>query len=424
MKRFLNSIRANRLWFGPIIVALSWASPSIAAPPKNAAAIERQFHAWLDSDIWPIASRSGVSRATFDVALAGVRLNWSLPDLVPPGAKPQTPKQHSQAEFRAPQAYFSERTLGAVIAGGRRRLGELGSTLADLERRYGVPGRILLAIWGRESGFGSAKIPYNAFEVLGTKAFMATRKDMFRDELVAALVMAQNSHVSISAMKSSWAGALGQPQFMPTSYLQHAADGDGDGKADIWNSRADTLASIANYLARHGWVASRDWGFEVRVPAAVSCALEGPDRGRTISQWAAMGVERVNGRPFPANEAASEGFLLFPAGRHGPAFVVTPNFYVLKDYNESDLYALFIGHAADRIQYGGKAFQGDWQAIGSMFRSDIAALQRLLEREGYDVGGADGFPGFRTRRSIGEWQAGQGVSPTCFPSAEILGRLK
>lgn len=407
-----------------LLLALSGATPAIAAPPANAAAIERQFRGWLDSDIWPMARKRGVSRPTFDAALSGVRLNWSLPDLVPPGTKPQTPRQHSQAEFRAPAAYFSENTVGSVVAGGRRRLGELGATLAALERRFGVPGRILLAIWGRESGFGSAKIPYNAFEVLGTKAFMATRKDMFRDELVAALVMAQNSHVAIPAMKSSWAGALGQPQFMPSSYLEHAADGDGDGRADIWGSRADTLASIANYLARHGWVAGRDWGFEVTVPASLSCALEGPDRGRPISQWAAAGVERVNGRPFPANEAASEGFLLFPAGRHGPAFVVTPNFHVLKDYNESDLYALFIGHSADRIQYGGKPFVGDWEPVGAMFRSDIAALQRLLEREGYDVGGADGFPGFRTRRSIGEWQAKQGLAPTCFPSAAILGRLK
>ncbi len=177
----------------------------------------------------------------------------------------------------------------------------------------------------------------------------------------------------------------------------------------------DVLASIASYLVDYGWVKGRDWGFEVTVPDSVSCALEGPDRGKRISDWAAMGIARVNGKPFPANEARAEGFLLMPAGRSGPAFIVTPNFYVLKEYNESDLYALFIGHGADRIAYGDKTFAGRWGKVGGLYRSDIAALQRALEKKGYDVGGADGLPGFRTRRSIGDWQAKNGRAPTCFP---------
>ncbi len=189
---------------------------------------------------------------------------------------------------------------------------------------------------------------------------MSTRKDMFTGELVAALEMAQHAGVPLSRMRSSWAGALGQPQFLPTSYIKYAADGDGDGKADIWQSDADTLASMANYLQQSGWVAGRDWGFEVAVPQGVSCALEGPDRGKTVAQWSAMGIERVNGKPFPASEMGKEAFLLMPAGRFGPAFIVTPNFYVLKEYNESDLYALFIGNAADRIAFGGGAFAGRW----------------------------------------------------------------
>ncbi|MCO0638151.1 lytic murein transglycosylase, partial [Lutimaribacter sp. EGI FJ00014] len=203
----------------------------------------------------------------------------------------------------------------------------------------------VLAIWGRESGFGSAKIPYNAFEVLGTKAFLATRKEMFREEVLAALEMVEKRGVGPETMRSSWAGAMGQPQFLPTSYLKYADDGDGDGRADIWNSVPDTLASIANYLASHGWVRGRDWGFEVTVPANVSCAEEGPDRGRRIAEWAAMGIARVGGKAFPAHEMQGEGYLMMPAGRLGPAFIVTPNFYRLKDYNESDLYALFVGHA-------------------------------------------------------------------------------
>ena len=282
----------------------------------------------------------------------------------------------------------------------------------------------MLAIWGRESGFGTAKIPYDAFEVLGTKALMATRKAMFRTEVLAALEMIERGLVDRRAMKSSWAGALGQPQFLPTSFLKHAVDFDGDGRADIWNSAPDTLASIANYLVDYGWVKGRGWGFEVTVPAGVSCALEGPDRGRRISDWAALGIARVNGEPFPAKEVRAEGFLLMPAGRNGPAFIVTPNFYVLKEYNESDLYALFIGHSADRIAHGDKSFAAGWGKVDGLYRSDIAALQRGLEKLGYDVGSADGLPGFKTRRSIGDWQARSGHAPTCFPDREMVEALR
>ncbi len=406
-----------------LLVALVFAGvhPALA---QDRAAVERQFQSWLKSDIWPKASARGVSADSFNAALAGVTLNWKLPDLAPPGTRPETPKQQHQAEFRSPAGYFSEKTLGGVIAGGRSRLEKHRTLLARIERETGVPGRFLLAIWGRESGFGRAKIPYDAFEVLGTKAFMSTRKDMFEAELIAALVMVERSHVEARAMKSSWAGALGQPQFLPTSYLEHAADGDGDGRADIWNSEADTLASIANYLKHSGWVAGRDWGFEVTVPAAISCALEGPDRGKSIAEWVKLGVERVSGRPFPDHELRAEGYLLMPAGRFGPAFIVTPNFYVIKKYNESDLYALFVGHAGDRIEYGGRPFDGAWRRLERLYRSDIAVMQRRLEALGRDVGGADGLPGFKTRREIGRWQAENGSAPTCFPTAEILRTLK
>lgn len=394
------------------------------AQPANAAAVEKQFRGWLEADIWPRAAKLGVKRPTFEAALSSVKLNWKLPDLVPPGAKPQTPKKQSQAEFRSPAGYFAEKNVSAVVAGGRSRLKELAPALARIERAHGVPGRILLSIWGRESGFGAAKIPYDAFEVLATKGFMSTRRQMFTDELVAALVMAERGHVAPSQMKGSWAGALGQPQFMPTSYLEHAADGDGDGFADIWKSRADTLASIANYLRNKGWIPGRDWGFEVTVPASVSCSLEGPDRGRPVRDWAAMGIARVSGKPFPAAELGKEAYLLMPAGRHGPAFVVTPNFYVLKAYNESDNYALFVGHAADRIQFGGSAFSAAWGDVGSMYRSDVASMQRALEKQGYDVGGADGLPGFKTRRSIGEWQQKNRMAPTCYPRPEVISAIR
>jgi lytic murein transglycosylase len=392
--------------------------------PVAAAGVNDQFRTWLEEDLWPEAKASGVSKKTFDAAFAGVKPNLELPDLVLPGEKPKTPKKQHQAEFGSPGNYFAEKTIGAVSAGGRARAGKYGKTLAAIEKRYGVPGGVVLAIWGRESGFGAAKIPYDAFEVLGTKAFLATRKEMFRTEVIAALVMLQKERVTRKMMKSSWAGALGQPQFLPTSFLKHGVDFDGDGVIDIWNSTPDTLASIANYLVDYGWVKGRDWGFEVTVPDNVSCALEGPDQGKRIAEWAALGIERVGGKPFPKSELKAEGFLLMPAGRNGPAFIVTPNFYVLKEYNESDLYALFIGLGADRIAGGDKRFAGSWGKVGGLYRSDIAVMQRGLEKIGYDVGSADGLPGFKTRRSIGDWQAKNGRAPTCFPDTEIVEALR
>ena len=403
---------------------LSVAMICMALVPASAQhAIEKQFQQWLSSDLWPEARARGIDERVFQQAFAGVKPNLKLPDLVLPGKSAPTGSEgQHQAEFRPPAAYFEP--IGGIVSGGRARLKQYGAVLDAVEKRFGVPKGIVLAIWGRESGFGGAKIPHNVFEVLGTKAFLATRKAMFREEVLAALEMVQKRGVSPQAMRSSWAGALGQPQFMPTSYLKYAVDFDGDGKADIWNSVPDTLASIANYLAAHGWQKGRDWGFEINLPAHLSCMLEGPDQGRRIADWTAMGVTRVSGKPFPQHEMAGEGYLVLPAGRHGPAFLVTPNFYRLKDYNESDLYALFVGHAADRIVYGDIRFVTPWGKVEGFSRAQVAAMQKRLEQLGHDVGGADGLVGFKTRRSIGLWQERAGHAPTCYPDSALVRQIR
>ncbi len=407
---------------GALCVGLAVSALRVA--PASAADINALFHQWLDNDLWPEAHKAGVSEATFNAAFSGVTPNLKLPGLVMPGEKPKPPEIQHQAEFREPSAYFAPNILDAVVAGGRARAKTYASALGQIEKTYGVPPGIVLAVWGRESGFGTASLPYDAIQVLGTKAFMSLRKETFRPEIVAALVMIERGDVTPRGMKSSWAGALGQPQFEPTSYLKYAVDFDGDGRADIWNSDVDSLASIAHYLAAHGWVRGRDWGFEVTLPESMSCALEGPDRGKKISDWEAMGITRVGGKAFPAHEEREVGFLMMPAGRYGPAFLATPNFYVLKDYNTSDLYALFVGHAADRIMYGDIQFTAPWRQLDNVSRGDIAAMQAALEKAGYDVGGADGLPGFKTRRAIGDWQAKHGMAPTCFPDAGLAKALR
>lgn len=417
--------RTPRACLGAVLGALLSVMLMLSQPAfaQNKAAIEQQFQGWLESTVWPRARAKGVSRATFTRAFDGITLNWSLPELVPPGSR-TAPKDQKQAEFGAPARYFRASRLEGDVTAGKRMARRHAKALAMAEAATGVPGRIILGVWGRESGYGQVPIRHNAFEVLGTKGFMSTRPEFFTTELVAALQIVERGLAPKGTLRSSWAGALGQPQFLPTSFLKYARDGTGDGRADIWGSETDTIVSIATYLAGHGWVSGRDWGFEVRVPKDVSCALEGPDQARRISDWAAMGITRVSGRPFPDHEARATGFLMMPAGRYGPAFIATPNFLALKEYNTSDLYALFVGHVGDRIQYNMKGFKGRWRDVGKLTRSEIAAMQAALERKGHDVGGVDGLPGFKTRRSIGRWQEARGVAATCFPSPGMAAKIK
>jgi len=396
----------------------------LPALAQNKPEIEKQFQRWISTDLGPAAKKAGISERTLKAAFQGVVLNWSLPDLVPPGTKPPKQQDQTQAEFSSPGAYFSERRLQGLAATGRGLAATHAATLKKIEAAYGVPGEIVVAIWGRESGFGKAKLPYSAVQVLATKAFMSTRKDMFREELIAALTMIERGDVDAATMKGSWAGALGQPQFMPSSYLKYAVDFDGNGHPDIWNSVPDALASIAHYLQKEGWQRGRDWGFEVSIPSHVTCAQEGPDLAKPISNWAATGITRISGKAFPSADLKADGMMLVPAGRHGPEFIVTPNFYVLKQYNNSDLYALFIGNLADRIAYGAGPFQASWGDVGKMLRSDILAMQKALVAKGYDVGNVDGLPGYKTRRSLGDWQAKNGLAPTCFPAPSLKGRIR
>jgi lytic murein transglycosylase len=413
--RFLKTA----IFLGLLLGALS----AVPASAFDRADVERMFVRWLASDLWPEARAQGVSKASFDKAFAGVKLNWDLPDLVPPGTRPPKKKKQSQAEFSSPEAYFAEKRLQMLASGGKLQAGRHASLLSRIEKTYGVPGSVVLAIWGRETGYGAAKIPHSEMEVLATKAFMSTRPDLFRKELLAALMMVE-AGVNPVRMRGSWAGAMGQPQFMPTSYLKYAVDFDGDGDKDIWNSVPDSLGSIANYLVAKGWQRNRLWGYEVVIPGDVSCAQEGPDLAKPLQHWASLGVVRISGKAFPGGEMKAPSMMLVPAGTHGPQFVVSPNFYVIKEYNNSDLYALFIGNLADRIAFGSGAFRGQWGDVGHMLRSDVEAMQKRLAAKGHDVGKIDGLPGFKTRRSIGRWQAEKGMAPSCFPDAALLQKIR
>lgn len=415
----MNTARFSVLVATAMVALIGFALQALAV---DKAATERAFQTFLTDDIWPEASAAGVSRSTFDQAMRGVKLDWDLPELVPPGTNaPHTVE--SQAEFRSPGAYFNQGNLNTQVAIGRQQLAKWKTTLEAIEHRFGVRGEILLAIWARESSFGRAAIPHNAVRTLATRAFMGRRKAKFRPELIAALQILENGDVSVDKMKSSWAGALGQPQFLPTHYQSYAVDFDGDGRRNIWTSVPDTLASIANFLLHHGWDPERGWGIEAAIPASVPCHFEGPEQGRGMKDWDALGVTFFDGRTLPRVEQNREAFLLMPAGRYGPAFIVSGNFHVIKDYNYSDLYALYVGHLADRFG-NNRPFGAKWGKVGGFSRADVAKMQRQFEAEGHDVGGADGLIGFKTRVTVGRWQQKNGDKVTCLPDARMVRSIR
>jgi lytic murein transglycosylase len=239
----------NRLLAG-LAALLLLAAPAAAGVDKPA--VERAFQAWIAGDLARQAAATGIAPSIYAKALAGVTLDWRLPELVPPGAPPAGAPEH-QAEFRAPALYFNEAGLSSSAKRGQALAAQWKPTLAAIEKRSGVPGSILIALWARESAFGAEALPYSAIRSLATEAFIGARREMFLKELLAALRIVQAGDISADAMKSSWAGALGQPQFMPSLYLRYAVDFDGDGRRDIWGSVPDTLASMANYLKSEGW---------------------------------------------------------------------------------------------------------------------------------------------------------------------------
>jgi len=400
-------------------LSLCVAMPAPSAGQESARPVtEARFQEWLEGVVWPAARQQGLSRRTFDRAKPLMTLDWGLPEIELPG-RPAASGDQRQAEFQAPGAYFEGARMAALAKAGTGLLAQWEAVLDKIERRTGVPAAIVVAIWGRESHFGAVVPRRLALSVLATQAFMGRRKALYEPELLAALAMLEAGPMPGEELLSSWAGAMGQPQFLPSKVLRYAVDEDGDGRRDIWRSVPDSLASIAYYLSAHGWQAGRGWGVEVRVPAGVSCTLEGPRRGRSAKEWRDLDIRPANDATPPEASGDARQFLLMPAGRAGPAFLVSENFYTLKAYNESDLYALFIGHIADRMR-GGRAFAGAWRPLGALKRGEIRTLQERLQAQGYDVGRVDGLVGFATRTAIGAWQAKAGRPETCFPDAALI----
>jgi lytic murein transglycosylase len=395
-----------------IILALC----AVMALSARTAHANEVFRSFVES-LWPEAKAAGVSRKVFDAAFAGVEPDYSIPDLDLPG-RPKVDNR-GQAEFTKTAAdYLSKPYLEKLAVQGRAFLVEHKTALERIEAMTGVDRYTLVAIWGRETAYGSHQPPYDAVRVLATLAFAGKRKDQFRGELIAALKMLQ-SGIPRSDMKSSWAGAIGLTQAMPTEYFKYAADGDGDGKIDIWRSVADALAFTARQLEGKGWVRGERWGFEVLAPPKADCSLEGPPDARSIADWIRMGFKKASGPPFTEHQLRQEAYLMMPAGAYGPAFLAAQNFRVIRLYNTSDLYALFVGNLSDRIRGGGD-FVTAWMPFSQPRTQTVHGLQVRLRALGYPMDKIDGKIGSNTRKQIGIYQKSNGLRIDCWPSDAVL----
>lgn len=392
-----------------------------SVPVAGQAPAEPAFTTFL-ADLRTEALASGITAATFDRAFAGVTPDRALPDLEIAG-RPK-PARGGQAEFsQTPLQYLDLPRLTRLAADGRDLAARHAATLDAIEQRLGVERRIVLAIWGRETAYGQYKPVHPVIRVLATQAYLGRRKDMFRAELLAALRMIQDGIIDPRTTRASWAGALGLTQFMPSEFYGLAIDQDGDGRRDIFGSVPDALASAANQLKAKGWIAGQPWGFEVVLPAGLSCVEEGQAQARKVSAWIAEGVRRADGRSIAVERHTDDAFILTPGGAYGPAFLVFENFLVLKRYNFADLYAVFVGHLGDRIA-GGGAFVTPWTTPPLITNRDIEEVQTLLQVQGYAVDKIDGRAGMNTRRTIGLQQRAAGRTVDCWPSATLLGQLR
>ncbi len=385
------------------------------------AGADAAFAIWLQS-LWPQAQALGISRATFETTTRGLEPDLTLPDLVLPG-RPERPAAGQPEFVTTPADYLKEPAIERLAGEARKIYDRYRAPLDAIERQFGVPATIVLAIFGRESDFGRAADSRNAIRVLATQAYLGRRKEQFLTEFLLALKIVDQGQIKLADMKSSWAGAMGLTQFLPSDYLKYAVDFDGDGRADIWHSVPDALASAAKQLLGEGWQPGLRWAYEVHPPADVDCTIGVPSHTMAIGEWLARGFKPAYGRVLSAAEQAETASLLQPAGLYGPSFLATKNYFAIKEYNFSDLYVLFVGHLSDRIT-DPRPFETPWTNIVQLPTADLDRMQQLLTARGYYHDKIDGKAGMLTRAALGEYQKRNGLKVDCWPSAAVLHQME
>ncbi|CAX25468.1 MAG: lytic murein transglycosylase [Methylorubrum extorquens] len=363
-----------------------------------------------------LAEERGVPRTVAETALSGI-----APD---PSVVPAT---QSQAEFVKPVWEYIEASVTPErIATGQARLAQWSEVLGRIEAAYGVDRHILVAFWGVESNYGAALEGAGIRPVVSALATLAcgdpARPGLWRDELVAALKILADGDADAERMRGSWAGAMGHTQFMPTAFLRHAVDFDGDGRRDIWHSVPDALASTANFLKQSGWRVGEGWGLEVLLPDGFDYRVADETTERPFAEWQRLGLKPANGA-FP-DGAERRAALLLPTGAKGPAFLLEPNFRVILRYNTALAYALTVAHLSDRLR-GAPGFTRDWPRTDRMLTTEERTdLQTRLAALGHPVGGADGKIGPKTRAAIRAFQEAKGLVPDGYADAALLDRVR
>jgi membrane-bound lytic murein transglycosylase B len=397
-------------------IAIACASPlAAAAQETNREAVSdteasARFRAFVQS-FRGDAIEAGISAELYDRAMGGISLNPRVEQL-----------NNSQPEFVRPVWEYLESAVNDTrIARGREVIGAHSDLFARLQETYGVPAEVLTAIWGMETSYGQILGSFNLFEALATLAYDGQRTAFARRQLIAALRIAQTEGRDPTTMTGSWAGAFGLTQFIPTTFLERAVDGDGDGRRDLWSSPADALASTANYLRRSGWKVGETWGVEVLLPAGFAYENADTDIRFANHEWAQMGIRKANGDPLPETTDLSAIFL--PAGARGPAFLLHDNFFAILRYNIATSYALAVSVLADRLR-GASGVMGSWPRGETMLNvRQRMTLQEGLTTLGYDTGGNDGVLGRRTRQAIREYQKARGLPADGYATASLLTRI-
>jgi membrane-bound lytic murein transglycosylase B len=356
------------------------------------------------------ARSAGVSDATFRSVIADLTFD--------PGPAASS---GGQSEFTRP---FWDYVNGAVSAGrlnaGRAASRRAAADFAWVENNLGVDKEVVAGIWGMESNFGSSMGNKDVLRSTASLAFRGARRDFYRQQFIAALKILDEGHISRAGMVGSWAGAMGQTQFIPTSFLKYAVDGDGDGRKNIWTSTRDALASAANHLKLDGWVSGLPWGLEVQLPQKFDWAYGDRTARHSFAKWTQIGVRAASG-DMPTTGGAG---LFLPTGINGPAFLITDNFEVIRKYNTSDSYAVGVGHLGDRI-FGGDAIQKPWPTKEpQLSNAQISDLQRLLKVKGQPIDKIDGRIGMGTRKAVQVVQREFGMVPDGHPTPSVLARLR
>ncbi len=357
------------------------------------------------------AKKIGISEKTLNESLSGIQFIPRVIEL-----------DRRQPEFTLSfWRYISRAVSNKRIEKGKKLLSEHKNLLNTVYAKYNVQPRFLVAFWGLETNFGKTTGSFPLIASLATLAYDKRRSKFFRKQLIAALQIIDRGDIQ-GDIKSSWAGAMGNMQFMPTTYKAYAIDGDQDGVRDHWNSLPDIFSSAANYLSRSGWTGEFSWGSEVNLPRNFDLALSGLNIQRRLSEWFKLGIRLAQSRDLPRDDIKAS--LVVPAGYQGPAFLVYQNFRSTLKWNRSIFYAIAVGHLADRI-HGYGAFKAPRpNAEQPLSVSNIKEIQRHLMIKGFNVGKADGVVGVKTREAIRVFQKKTGVPADGFPSINLLTRLR